>query len=246
MKILDVNTKDTIRFTNRLEKMHRSDFPLAVRGTLNDLAFHHKSKELIIAAEEEFIIRQKNFFKAHSGVDKADGWDVNKMASQSGITPRGSKAAKQLEKQETGGTIQNRPLIYVDPARGGNKANKVKRRNWVNKQGYVRGGATKARSRRSAMVAKAVMGRQTGKLIKLETRSSEHFFRVRSVRFVGRGSSRRAAMRMTAIASYEKGRSIRLRRKHPFMQKSGERTLQMADDFYIKNAKKRFEKALSK
>ena len=246
MKILDVNTKETVRFTNRLEKLGRSDFPLAVRGTLNDLAFHQKATELQLAFDQEFIVRNKNFLKSHTGVIKADGWDVNSMKATTGIMPKGSKAAEQLEKQETGGTIPDRPLIYVDPSRGGNKEKRVSTRNWVNKRGYVRGGTNKQRSRQSAMVARAVVAKQSGKLIKLETRSSEHFFRVNSIRFSGKGVNRRANMRMTALASYERGRTVRLRKKHPFMQKSGERTLKMAEQFYIKNAEKRFEKALKK
>lgn len=245
-KIFDVNNKDVIKFSNRLEKMHKSDFPLAVRGTLNDLAFDQKTKELMIAAEQVFILRNPNFIRSHTGVIKADGWDVNNMQSICGVTPKGLQAAKQLEVQEKGGTIPDRKIIYVDPARGGSKEKRVKTRNWVNKSGYVQGRPNRRRGRRSQIVAQSVVARNTGKLIKIKTRTSDHFFKVNSVRFIGRGLSRRVNMRMTAIASYERGRSIKISKERPFMRISGERSLSKANNFFIKNAERRFEKALMK
>jgi hypothetical protein len=245
MIALDVNTSEVAKYTKRLNEMRKFDFPLAVRGTLNDLAFHHKQKELLLVAGELFILRNPNFIRSHSAVNKADGWDVNTMRSESGIAPKGLKAAEQLETQEKGGTIPDRTIIYVDPARGGRKQNRVSTKNWINKSGYVKGkpiGGYGNRSRKSNMVAEAFVANKTGKLVKLETKSTDHFFKVDSIKFNGRGVSRNVNIKMTPIASYEKGRSVKVKRT-PFMQISGERTLSLAPGFYIKNAKKRFEKS---
>lgn len=246
MNIMDVNTDDVVKYTAKLERMHKSDFPLAVRGTLNDLAFNQKQTELMIAAEQVFVIRNKGFIKAHTGVIKADGWEVNNMQSICGVMPKGLVAAQQLEKQETGGTIPGRQMIYVDPARGGSKEKRVQTRNWVQKYGYVQGAPNRRRGRKSAIVAQAMVAKNTRKLVKIKTRSSDHFFKVNSIRFSGRGLSRRVNMRMTAIASYERGRSIRLSKKRPFMEISGKKSLAKAGQLFIKNAERRFEKALMK
>ncbi len=41
---LDVNTDSAIQLTAKLERLHRSSFPSAVRNTLNDAAFDMKKK----------------------------------------------------------------------------------------------------------------------------------------------------------------------------------------------------------
>jgi len=245
MMTLDVNTNEVTRFTKQLQRMHKSDFPLAVRGTLNDLAFDQKTKEMMIAAGKMFTLRNPSFIKSHSGVIKADGWNVNNMESTCAIMPKGLKAAAQLEKQETGGTITDRKVIYVDPARGGVKSNKVQTKNWVQKHGYVKGSPNRARGRKSNIVAQAVVAKETGKLVKIGTKSTDHFFKVNSIQFSGKGLHRGVYMRMTPIASYERGRSIRLKPR-PFMETSGQKTLTKAQRFFIKNAERRFEKALMK
>lgn len=242
MIVLDVNTREVREFTNTLTRMRRSEFPLAVRGTLNDLAFHHKRVELMKSAGELFTLRNPSFIRSHSGVKKAEGWDVNSMRSESGIIPRGLKAAEQLEIQETGGSISNRNVIYVDPARGGSNKNRVSTRNYINKTGIVKGQPTRRRSRKSNIVAMAYVANKTNQLLKIETKSTDHFFRVNSLKFSGSGLSRRANLKMTAIASYDKGRRVTISPR-PFMRISGERTMTHVLAFYIKNAKRRFEKA---
>ena len=75
---LDVKTDASIQLTAKLEKLHRSAFPSAVRNTLNDVAFETKSL-IPKKAEGKFTIRQKNLFKRMSLVNKATGWNINNM-----------------------------------------------------------------------------------------------------------------------------------------------------------------------
>lgn len=114
---LDVNIDGAIQLTARLERINRSAFPLAVRSTLNDLAFESK-KIIPKKADNNFTIRQKNLFKRFILVNKAIGFNVNSMSSEIGIDQQSKpKLSLGLEKQETGGTLKGRKLIANDKAR---------------------------------------------------------------------------------------------------------------------------------
>ena len=49
--ILNVNTDAVVALTNKLEKLHRSAFPVAVRSTLNSAAFDMKKDTILKSAK---------------------------------------------------------------------------------------------------------------------------------------------------------------------------------------------------
>lgn len=122
---LDVNTDAAIQLTAKLEKLSKSAFPSAVRNTLNELAFEHK-KLIPKTAKQKFeYSRNKTLFNSITKVEKAHGFNVNKMKSITGLNPNsfGGKAKKlvdNLEKQEIGGTIKGRKLLNHPNSRTGN------------------------------------------------------------------------------------------------------------------------------
>lgn len=133
---LDVNTDASIILTARLERIHKSAFPSAVRNTLNEVAF--KTKSLIPKkANQNFTIRQKNLFKRFILVEKATGFNVNSMSSKVGIDSETQpKLAEGLEKQETGGVLTTRKLIANDKARiSGSNKKKVSKKNYISSIG---------------------------------------------------------------------------------------------------------------
>ena len=79
----------------------------------------------------------------------------------------------------------------------------------------------------------------------MKTKINETFFRVDRVTFSGTGSHRQANIRMTPIASYQRGRSVQIG-KRPFLETASLVSLDKAPQIFIKNAEKRFEKALQK
>lgn len=135
---LDVNTDATIQLTAKLEKLHRSAFPSAVRNTLNETAFNAK-KEVPKQANKNFTVRQKNLFTRFVLVDRAKGFNVNSMKSTIGVdATTKSKLADGLEKQEKGGVISGRKLIAHDKARVSNSSKKkVRQSNYLTKVGQV-------------------------------------------------------------------------------------------------------------
>lgn len=127
---LDVNTDSAIQLTAKLEKLHKSAFPNAVRFTLNDVAF--EAKKLVPEnANKNFTIRQKNLFNRFTKVEKAKGWDVKNMVSAVGIDGTTQpKLTKGLSIQETGGNIDGRKLTPHNMGRiSGSYAKKIKAKN---------------------------------------------------------------------------------------------------------------------
>lgn len=132
--MLRVDTDELIKLTVKLEKVHRAAFPNAVRSTLNNAAFETK-KEIPIQGQKKFITRSKGFLRAFSTVDKATGFNVNRMVATTGInSKKGSKVASNLEKQEFGGSLYTSKIVPHDDSRVSKSHSKrLRRKNWPSK-----------------------------------------------------------------------------------------------------------------
>jgi hypothetical protein len=239
--IFTIDASEAKRFTEKLKSLHRSNFPIAIRQTLNNTAFDVYKNTLPTRFKNEFTIRNKSFLKSHSGVEKANGWDVNSMKSKVGITPNGSKAANELTKQEFGGN-EIKPFIYVDQARVSNSnAKQVRRQNYFPNKKIVHGSANVQRSKKSQFVANAIMALKTGSMILQDTKNGKMLMQVDSVSQSVK--SRKMFIKTRAIASYKSGRNINLNAHH-FLEQSSKTSYQKQQTFFIENAKKRIEKAL--
>ena len=132
--MLKLDADSVIKLTVKLDKLHRSALPSAVRNTLNNAAFQTK-KEIPIQGAKRFITRRKTFLKAFSTVDKANGFKINSMVSMAGInSKKGADIANELEKQEFGGNLDTSRLVPHDDARiSRSKERRLKRKNRLNK-----------------------------------------------------------------------------------------------------------------
>jgi len=251
MAFLDVNNDANIKLTAKLEKLHRSAFPSAVRNTINQVAFDAKSKVPKVSAQK-FVTRNKTFFKAFTTVKKAQGFNVQKMKSVMGVNSRkktamggGSRVAEGLEKQETGGTIKGRKLVAHPHARTSKSNSKrISARNRFNRVNYHDGtGAFRAHigSRNSKFVA-AVMGMaKSGKShLLLRTGSRGMIYQVTGVNRTKRG---KVKFRVKKLYSYRNTRSSRVR-KTGFMKASSELAYRNIDDIYTEKAHFQFQKYL--
>lgn len=126
---LNINTDELVSYTNKLEKLHRSALPVAIRGTLNDVAFEMKKTTLLKSAHHEFKERQPNFFKANSKAEPAKGFSIPEMVSEVGMvssglhSPNTNYAVRDLEQQEIGGEIGGRSFKPLPGARKGGSGN---------------------------------------------------------------------------------------------------------------------------
>lgn len=116
---ININTSAVVRHTARLEKLHRSALPVAVRQTLSKAAFDVKMRTMPAQADKNFEKREPNFFKANSKVTPAKGFDMKSMVATVGFIPlKGTnKAVDDLKQQEDGGNIGGRTFIALRDAR---------------------------------------------------------------------------------------------------------------------------------
>jgi len=239
--VVDIDSSEVREFTKKLREMHRSNMPIVVRNTLNQLAFDVKKNELLKSADKQFILRNPSFFKRYSGVKKADGWNIGTMQSEVGIIPGENIAAGLLEKQEHGGTITHRAYIYMDTSRiGKNKKGKVQRQNYIGTRGILRGKSNQNRSPKAQFVANAIKALQTNNDILQEKNGKIKLMRVLSIQ--QNRISRKIFVKMKYIASYEKDRSVHVKAR-PFLKNASEITYKKAEQIFRTEIRKRFDKA---
>lgn len=248
MAVLNVNNDEVIALTSKLERLHKSAFPSAVRNTLNNAAFETK-KNIPLVARTKFTTRQRTFFKRMSVVDKAQGFNIDNMVATVGIdSSKNPVLAENLESQEYGGMVKAKKLIPHDDARVSKSQNKrVSAKNNLNK---VRAhDATPAfrrhrGTRRSKFVASVMSTAKSGKshmLLKTTTRGT--IYEVKNV-----SSNRKTGGLKFKI---KKLYSIREKRNHTvkgqfFVNKSASMASKRIEEFYIDNAEFQFKKALRK
>jgi hypothetical protein len=237
MRTLNIATGNLVKFTNRLEKLSKSDLPRVVKKTLDETAMDVKSRTMPKSAKDNFTIRRANFFKANSRVQFATfSSDLSKISSTVGFVPlKGqNKAVEDLEAQEHGGKIK-RSFVAMDTARAGNSnAKQVQAKNRLgNVKNPVHAAKGKGKSAGSRMI-RAVNKAGVGGHVLSE---KGIVWRVNSIR--------RGGLKMTPIYSYKKGRQVQIKGTD-FMRDASLDSTKTMDDKFIKNAQKQIDYRLSK
>lgn len=236
--ILNVNTD----FTKKLEQISRSAFPVAVRQTLNTVAFDVKKNTLQKSAELAFEKRSPNFFKANSRVEMAKGFALSSMASMVSMTSSGLKggsnyAVDDLDAQERGGTIQKKSFIPLAAARGAKNNSKpvrpMNRLSGIKK--IVDAKRAKGVNDRQKFV-KSVYFAGVGGYVLGDFKGKRILWRVNSLNKTGKNS-----FKLTPLYSYEKNRSVHVKRTG-FMQNAAEMSGKNIQDYFIEAAEKQFSK----
>jgi len=239
----NVNTDAVVSLTNKLEKLHKSAFPVAVRGTLNSAAFDVKQKSMPAFAFVSFEQRQKNFFKANSKVEMARGFDVKSMESVVGFKSLGGSndSVDELEQQERGGVIKSRSFIAIDTGRvSKSHARIVQKKNRISTMpNVVDARKAKGKNKRQKFV-KSVIHAGVGGLVLSEHKGKEILWRVNSLNRDSNGK-----FKLTALYSFKKGRSVNVKATH-FMRKASLNSAKLLDDFYIVEAKKQIKRLTGK
>lgn len=129
MRYISIDTKELEYYKKRLEKIGRSDFPLAVRSAVNETAVNMRTQTMPRNFNDNFIIRRKTFLKSQSGTNFCKNtFDINSMISETGISDK-LEVGKRLELQEIGGTINNRAIPLDATRRSGNRS-KVQKKDF--------------------------------------------------------------------------------------------------------------------
>jgi len=235
--ILNVNTDALVILTNKLEKLNRSAFPVAVRSTLNSAALDMKQKTIISSSDDNFIKRKPSFFKAASKVNFATGFAVNSMSSTVGFKGD-SQAVDDLEQQEKGGDIDSRSFVPMNPARVGGAYKKNIRPNARLKALKIVDAKNAKGANDKEKFIKSVIHAGVGGAVLADYKDKKIVWRVNSL-----NKTDLKTLKLTPLYTYEKGRKVKVDRTD-FIKEAAAVTQQKIDGFYIASAQKQFDKAL--
>ncbi len=232
---LNINSDQVVAFTNKLEKMHRSALPVAIRSTLNSAAFDVKKRTIEKYATSNFVRRNKNFFKANSRVDMARGFDVDSMEATVGFIPlKGTnKAVDDLEQQEHGGRIKGRSFIAMNPARTGRSPMKnVKKDSRISSINNIVNARNSTGKNNKQRFVKAIIHAGKG----------GHVLSDRGILFrVEGGREKSGRWKLTALYSFKKKRSVDVKATH-FMRDASLNSAKHLERYFKIEAIKRFRK----
>jgi hypothetical protein len=246
-----IDTKAVEQYAETLVKLHRSAMPTAVRATLNTAAFDVKKNTLQDQTKKTFTQRDRNFFKAFSRVDQAQGWDISKMVATVGMTEKGLKgsnnyAVQDLEQQEHGGEIKKRSFIAMRTARSSNSSNKkVRSGNTMSAiQGkqitQVNRGGAKSKKQQFVRAAIYAKSKQDGLVMGHRTAGGGRtLFRVDEIS--QNIKNRRIKMKLTPLYNVKSGRSIKVKEKG-FMKKAASESARMMPAVFAKEAERQIKK----
>lgn len=236
----NINNDAVVVLTNKLEKLHRSALPVAIRETLNNAAFDVKQDTMLKSSKRHFINRNRNFFKANSRVDKAKGFNVDNMQATVGFITsklKGSdQAVEDLEQQEYGGTIKGRSFIPMDAARGGSKTKAVRPGNRFSKiTNIINANKAKGKSKKQKFVTAAIRAGNGGYV--LGNNSAQTLFKITSI--TRRGNL--MIIKKKPLYSFKEGRSIQVSRTG-FMSSATLSSAKKLNEFYVKQAEKQIRR----
>lgn len=245
--ILSINNTALVAYTKKLRTLHRSALPVAVRQTLNSVAFDMKSRTLPASASKTFVQRKPNFFKANSKVGMAKGFKIDGMKSVVGFVPK-SQAVKELHEQEYGGTIKDRSFIPNKQARSGGWNTMVKPRFRMARIGgsnIVKASESKGRSDKQKFVRSAIMAKKLhGNNALVLGNKHQGKQTLSKIDKISRNLKRRTIkIKRTAIYTVKKGRSVKIS-KTGFAKRAAHESGLRISEYYVQHAQKQFQKAL--
>ncbi len=235
MPRFSIDSSAVMRHTRTLERMHRSALPSAIRNTLNEEAIDTK-KVTMPAASNIFVHRNKTFFKANSGVEKAQGFNVNSMKSTVGFFENNIKgnnfSIKNLDQQEHSGTIGGKSFIPLLQARKGNSNTGMIRSNARITQikRIINANNSKGKNQKEKFVKAAIEAGKGGYVI---AGKGKILFKVDS--FQSNIKTRKTQLKVTPLFRFKRRGKIKVNATH-FMEKASLQTAKKADSFYIKQA----------
>ena len=239
MAQFNINMDAAVVMTNKLEKLHRSALPVAVRETLNSAAFDVKQRSLLQTTSKTFEQRKKTFFKAKSRVVKAKGFNVKTMHSTIGfIDGDKNQAVDDLEKQERGGHIKGRSFVPLKGARKGN-SNKglVEAKFRTTKfKNVIRAGKQKGGSKGARFIKAAMKAGKGGNVIG----QNGILFRVTKMN----KSAKKFKFKAKPIYDFRKGRAAKIKSTH-FMKRSQSQSARLIPRFFNIEGKKQIKRLFS-
>ena len=247
MAVIDVNTEGLIKFSKKLDKIGNKSVPIAVRQTLNSVAFDAK-KVIPEEASKMFVIRNKGFYRRFSKVQMAEGLRINSMKSKVGIVADNNEAAENQTQQQITGTIGRRTFVPLDESRtGGDNKRLVKKENRLSEleldnvydTKYSGGSNPKKRFIQTAIMAVKRFGGE-GYVMHRGQKGKKILYRIR--RGANDINTTEGNLEVTPLYSVKRGRSVSIKQAKPFTRRAGLRVQKNASKHYIRHAKRQLSR----
>jgi hypothetical protein len=239
-KILYIDNREIIKFSKELEKMGKNTLPKVVAFTLNNAAFDVKQKSIPASTKSKFTIRQQNFFKATSGVDKASAsGGIDGMEATVGFEAERAKAnkyaVKGLEQQEDGGVIKKRSFIPTKDARGGNNNKLVRANARLKKIKLANRANAKGANWAQQMIKTAIHVGVGGHILTegFNKKRGGALYKITSIKRKGNGT----VFKTKRLYTFSKNRTVSVK-KTGFMKQSANESAGKLEKFFIENAKR--------
>lgn len=250
-QVFNIDSSELVEFTNKLEKMHKSALPSAVRNTLNGAAFRIKGSKnssnaptLEAQADKAFVRRNRGFFKASSSIQLAKGFNIDQMQSVVGFTDKRLKGytqpVKNLEKQEHGGQIPGRSFVPLRTSRTGrSKKRKVKKKNQLSSINQVINARDiKGRSDAEKFIRAALMAGKGGYVLGTEDAEGHRYMmRIESIKRKGPDN----VVNSTPLYGYEEGNKVSVDRTN-FFKKATNQAAKDLEKLFRENAEYQIKK----
>lgn len=235
---IKVDTSSMDRHAQKLKEISRSAFPSAVRQTLNDAVYDVKTNTMLDQSRRDFVNRQDNFFKANSSFEKAEGSKISSMKSTIGffeksLKGQNNRAVKDLEDQETGGSIEKKSFIPMATARTSASVRSLVRPNarLAKIKNVVKASQMGFSNPKSNFIVAAHKAGKGGYFISKNT-----LWRVNKL-----NPTKSSDLGLTPLYNYKTNRSVRVGATH-FMREASFKTAGKLDVMFLKNAERQIKK----
>lgn len=242
---INVDSSAMSVYTQKMRAINKTAIPVAVRNTLNDTAFYDKKTAFPRSAEANFSkIKNKTFFKRFTGVQKAKGYNVNKMQSVMGMTDLGNRSARdaveRMTIQERGGVI-NEGFAYLKAARGNKENGKVRKANYYDKSKVISGRSKAGRNKgtnKSKFVARAFKALKEKKPMFFNSMKGNFLVSVKSIKRDGRT---KVKMDFKLLMKERTTKPSKIKATH-FTEKAGLDSQKKINEFYFIQAEKQIKR----
>lgn len=243
--IIDIDSRELVKFTNKLESIGKYEVPVVVRQTLNELAFQMKGysgREGMISKEAKTQFehsRNKTLFKAFTGVQKSKGNNINSMSSRAGIIQRSGRErlAEGLAEQQEGGRLES-PSTPLSTSRISKSiSKKVRTKNYLNRLTPV----DLRRNKGKRFVARANQAYKNGRAIIFTSKTGVDF--VANIKKVNRNGDR--LFNFVLLFRLNKD-GVKLEKKRPFVNDAAIKMMPMGSKIFVEKANNRIKRKFEK
>lgn len=244
--LLSINTDEFIVATNKLEKLGRADLPVAVRSTLNEMAFRMKGSggtrgQIDKQAEKDFDYRRnRTLFKKLTGVSKAQGLDIGRMQSESGIVNRSgmNEVAQGLADQQKGGTTKQKATPLNKSRIGSNKGKRVRKSSQLSR---LKDAVRIKKKKGSEFIKLAARAHKQGRPVIITGRDGNDY-----VGILKGFKRQRKGLKIKIDFQYRinKSKTVNLKKKRPFVDRAAVTVMRDLPNEFARQAQRRINKSM--